>query len=135
MYEDDIKLKFTDSGPINVIPRVLKLAEKVCVMYAREYSLNRISPITIIMPLGEDFEAVADTIGTLLSQTLDKWKLIIIAPDDLDDGVRYALTECDSRIKVVGLNDDLSLEGYIKLVSPGRKLSLECFVYGSSCFI
>lgn len=126
LYEDDIKLIYTDSGPINVIPRVLKLAEKVCDMYAREYSLNRISPITVIMPLGKDFEAVADTIGSLLSQTLDKWKLIILAPDDLDESVRNALTECDGRIKVVGLNDDVSPEGYVKFISPGRKLAPEC---------
>lgn len=126
LYEGDINLKYTDPRPINVIPRVLKLAEKVCDKYAREYSLNRISPVTIIMPLGQDFNAVADTIGSLLSQTLTKWKLLIIAPDDLDESVREALIECDSRIKVIGLNDVVSPEGYIKLISPGRKISPEC---------
>ncbi len=122
MYEGSIPLKYTDSSPINVLPRVLKLAEKISDKYARETALNNISPVTVIMPLGNDFDGAVDTIGSLLNQSLKKWRLFILASDDLDESIRTAITECDSRVNVVGLNADITSEGYIKLISPGRRL-------------
>ena len=126
MYKENITLKYTDSKPINVLSRVLKLAEKICDKYARETTLNKISTITVIMPLGQDFDAVADTIGSLLEQTMQSWELVVIAPDDMDENMITALTECDGRISVAGLHDDILPVGFVKLISPGRKLSPDC---------
>ena len=105
---------------------MLKLAEKICDKYARETTLNKISTITVIMPLVQDFDAVADTIGSLLEQTMQSWELVVIAPDDMDENMRTALTECDGRISVVGLHDDILPVGFVKLISSGRKLFPDC---------
>ena len=126
LYEGNINLKYTDSEPINVLPRVLKLAEKICDKYARQNTLNKISTVTVIMPIGQDFDAVVGTIGSLLSQTMKNWKLVIIAPDDLDEDIRTALMECDNRIHIYGIGDEINPEGFVKFIIPGRKLSPEC---------
>ncbi|KHM52484.1 hypothetical protein NZ47_04625 [Anaerovibrio lipolyticus] len=126
MFEENIALKYTDSKPINVLSRVMQLAEKICDKYARETAVHKLSTITVIMPLGHDFDAAVDTIGSLLNQTIRDWKLFIIAPNDIDERVRTALIECDGRISVVGINNDIVPEGFVKLISPGRKLSSDC---------
>ena len=40
LYDRNIDLKYTDSKPIDVLPRVLKLAEKICDKYARMNTLK-----------------------------------------------------------------------------------------------
>lgn len=126
LYDGNINLKYTDSKPIDVLPRVLKLAEKICDKYARQNTLNKIPTVTVVMPIGQDIDAVVGTIESLLSQTMPNWKLLIIAPDDLDDNIRIALTECDSRIQICGIGDNINPEGFVKLIYPGRKISPEC---------
>ena len=126
LYSQNIQLKYTDSRPINVLSRVMKLAEKICDRYAIEKAIDKISPVTIIMPLSLDVDAAVDTIGSLLNQTLQKWELVIIAADDIDEEVKKALLTCDSRISIVGLNDDVTPKGFVKLVSPGRKFIPDC---------
>lgn len=126
MYNGNIELKYTDSKPINVLSRVMRLAEKICDQYAKHIALEHISTITVIMPLGEELEAVVDTIGSLLNQTISIWQLIIIAPDDLDASIRTTLLECDSRIRIASITDDITPEGYVKLITPGVKLIPDC---------
>lgn len=126
LYEGNIKLKYTASTPINVLSRILKLAEKICDKYAKENAIRNISPVTVIMPLNQDFEGAVDTIESLLGQTFEKWKLIIIASDDIDEGIKKALLECDSRISIVGINDNIAPEGFVKLISPGVILFSDC---------
>ncbi|WP_027407451.1 hypothetical protein [Anaerovibrio sp. RM50] len=79
-----------------------------------------------IMPLSLDVDAAVDTVGSLLNQTLQKWELVIIAADDIDEEVKKALLTFDSRISIVGLNDDVTPKGFVKLVSPGRKFIPDC---------
>lgn len=126
LYDGNIDLKYTDSKPIEVLPRVLKLAEKICDKYARQNTLSKVSTVTVVMPIGQDLDAVVGTVGSLLSQTMINWRLVIIAPYDLDAGIRAALMECDSRIHIIGIGDDIALEGFVKFIIPGRKLSPEC---------
>ena len=126
LYDKDIELKYTGYTPINVLPRVLKLAEKVFDDYTRKIILDKLSTVIVIMPLGQDLDAVVETIGSLLNQTMQNWRLIIIAPDDIDEEIKKSLVECDKRISIVGKSDDIAHEGYVKLISPGKKLSPKC---------
>lgn len=125
-HEESIKLKYTNSDPINVFSRVLKLSECVFDMYARQNIVNQVQPVTIVMPLNNEFEAAVATIDSLLKQTLQKWKLFIIMPDDLDLDVKNAFRECDNRINIIGLNDIIQPEGFVKLLKPGIKLKSDC---------
>ena len=125
-HEESITLKYTKSEPINVFSRVLKLSECVFDMYARQIIVNKIHPVTIIMPLNNDFEAAVDTIDSLLKQTLQKWKLFIIMPDNSALDVKKAFRECDNRISIIGLNDIIQPEGFVKLLKPGIRLKSEC---------
>lgn len=126
IYDKNITLRYTDSRPINVLSRVMTLAEKICDNYAKQVAVTKISTITVIMPVDDDIDAAVDTIGSLLSQTIQDWKLVVIAPDDMEENVRTALIECDGRISIVGIHNNIEPEGFIKLVSPGRKLSSDC---------
>lgn len=126
LYDKNITLRYTDSRPINVLSRVMTLAEKICDNYAKQVAVTKISTITVIMPVDDDIDAAVDTIGSLLSQTIQDWKLVVIAPDDMDENVRTTLIECDARISVVGIHNNIKPEGFIKLISPGRKLSSDC---------
>ena len=126
LYDGNIDLKYTDSKHIEVLPRVLKLAEKICDKYSRMNTLKNISPVTVIMPIGEELDAVVATIESLLSQTMENWKLVIIAPENLDEDIKNVFEECDARINILGIGDDITPEGFVKFIIPGRKLAPEC---------
>ena len=126
LYDGNIDLKYTDSKPIEVLPRVLKLAEKICDKYARQNTLSKVSTVTVVMPIGQELDAVVATIESLLSQTMENWKLVIIAPEDLDEDIKNVFEECDARINILGIGDDITPEGFVKFIIPGRKLAPEC---------
>lgn len=126
LYKESIALKYTSSEPINVLARVLKLSEEVCDAYARKTAVSQIDDVTLIMPMHQDVDVMADTIGSLLEQTLLNWKLFIVAHDELENSVKEAILKLDNRINFVGFNDVTVPQGYVKLISPGKKLLPEC---------
>ena len=126
LYDGNIDLKYTDSKPIEVLPRVLKLAEKICDKYARQNTLSKVSTVTVVMPIGQELDAVVATIESLLSQTMENWKLVIIAPENLDEDIKNVFEECDARINILGIGDDITPEGFVKFIIPGRKLAPKC---------